>query len=266
MHRDLPLAQHPHHGLPGQPVQKAVRQRGMHFAILDKEDVGTGRLGDITAIVEHHGVGTAIGLCRVFRHGADHVKARGFGVAGDGFGAGAFPLGDIKLGTLHLGVAVVVAPFPRRHRHAYRVEVGGDAHHFPHATPGDGADIGIGETIGLQHGILRRFDLIDSIRDFHVEHPARGDQPFRMLAALENLAIVAPLTLKHRAGIVHRMGQDMHIGAAPIDQFAIHPDLAVTVIIGTGHRHSPASTGAFLHLLRNLGPVRTYCCAKPADR
>jgi hypothetical protein len=73
-----------------------------------------------------------------------------------------------------------------------------------------------------------------------------------MRAAFEYLAAIAALALEHRAGIVQRMAQDMHLGVAPVDQRPIHPDLAVAVIIAC---HEPVLVN--LHLLRIICPERT---------
>ena len=236
MHGDIALAQHADDGLARDPVEEAIGQGRMHLAILDEEDIGTRRLGHIAAIIEHHRVRATLGLGGVLGHGGDHVKTRRFRLIGRGFGSGAAPFGDVELGALGLGIAVVVAPAPRRDGHPHRVALGGHAHIVARAAPCQRAHIGIGQAIGLHHRVFRGLDLVDRIGDRHIDHLARFQQALGMEAALENLAVVSALTLEHRGSVVHRMGQDMDIGPAPIHQLAIHPDLAITIIIGSGHR------------------------------
>ena len=60
---DLAVFQHADDGLAGEAVEEGVGVRRVHFAILDEEDVGPGGFGHIAAVVEHHGVGAAFGLC-----------------------------------------------------------------------------------------------------------------------------------------------------------------------------------------------------------
>ena len=56
------LACKPDHRAPGDTVKEAVGVRRMQNAILDEKHVGACRFGDITAPIEHHGIGIAFGL------------------------------------------------------------------------------------------------------------------------------------------------------------------------------------------------------------
>ena len=47
---------------------------------------------------------------------------------------------------------------------------------------------------------------------------------------LEDLAVVGALAFKHRGAIVQAMGEHMHLGIAPGDDFAVEPDHAVAVV------------------------------------
>src|SRR5579883_1377045 len=58
-----------------------------------------------------------------------------------------------------------------------------------------------------------------------------------MLGRLENLAAIGALALEHRAGVMHGVGQDMNLGVAPIDQLAVIPDDAVTIVKSRTRRH-----------------------------
>jgi hypothetical protein len=101
VHLDLAVLQHADHGLPGDAVEEAVGLGRVHLAVLDEEDVGARRLGDIAAIVEER-VGIALGLGRVLRHGADHVEPRRLGLDRDGLGARPLPLRDVEPRALEL--------------------------------------------------------------------------------------------------------------------------------------------------------------------
>ena len=228
---DLHVAQHLHHGLTGDAVQESVGQRGDNLTVLDEEDIRAGRFGDVAAIVEHHGVRTAFGLGGVLGHRADHVEAGGLGIVRDGFGRGALPFGDVQFGAFEFGVAVIAAPGPTGDGHADRVAFGGDTHVFAGATPGNRADIGVGQSIGGKRGHFGGLDIVHRKRQVHVQQRTRHPQAFGMFARLEDLAVIAALALEDSRGIVHGVAQDMDIGRAPVHQFTVHPDLAVTIII-----------------------------------
>ena len=59
-----------------------------------------------------------------------------------------------------------------------------------------------------------------------------------MFGQLENLALVGALALEDRAGIVQRMGQDVDFGIPPLHHMAVHPNHAVTIVIGNKVRHT----------------------------
>jgi len=231
VHLDLAILQEPDHRLPGQPVEDRVGQRRVHLAILDEEDVGARRLGHVAAIIEEHRVRTAPGLGRVLGHGADHVESRRLGRDRDRLGARAFPLGDVEFRPPDLGIAVIAAPFPRGHRHADRIARGCHAHILTRAAERQHPDIGIAQPVGLQHRALGGLDLVHGIGDRHIHQRARFQQPLGMRAAFEHAAAIAALALEDRAGVVQRVAEDVHIGVAPVDELAVHPDLAVAVVI-----------------------------------
>ena len=51
-----------------------------------------------------------------------------------------------------------------------------------------------------------------------------------MLGRFEDGAAVSPLAFEHRARVVHGMGQDVHLGVAPSNEFAVEPYPAVPVV------------------------------------
>ena len=58
-----------------------------------------------------------------------------------------------------------------------------------------------------------------------------------MLGQFENLAVVGPFALEHRAGVVQGVGQDMDVGLPPRHQRAIKPDKAIAIVIGSRVSH-----------------------------
>ena len=231
MHHDLHVFEHLDHGLPRDAVQEGVGLGGMHFAILDEENIGPRRLGHIAAVVVHHGIRTALCHRRVLGHGANHIQTRSLGRRRNRFGRGALPLGNVQFRAFELRVAVVSAPSPAGNRQPHRIGKGRNAHLVTRAAKRNCAHIGVGQTIGFQHFHLGRVDLGGGVRDRHIKQFARHQKPLGMLGRFEDLAVIAPLAFKHSTGIVQRMGQNMHLGIAPFYQFAIHPDEPVAIVI-----------------------------------
>ena len=57
-----------------------------------------------------------------------------------------------------------------------------------------------------------------------------------MLGELEDLAVIDALALEHGAAIMQRMGEKMHPRVTPRDELAVHPDVAVALIVRlSGH-------------------------------
>ena len=127
----------------------------------------------------------------------------------------------------------------------HRVCSGGDAHVCSRSAPCNWAHIGVCQAVCIEGCTFGGLDLRNGIRDFKVEVFCGGVQPFRVLFAEENLAFVAPLALEYRGGVVHCMRQDVHIGVAPVDKFAVHPYFSIAVIICSSHC-SPLFEFAFI--------------------
>jgi hypothetical protein len=64
-------------------------------------------------------------------------------------------------------------------------------------------------------------------------------QALCVLAGFEDFARVAAFALEHGGGVVHGMRQNVDVCVAPFDQFAVHPDFAVPIIICASHVSSP---------------------------
>ena len=45
---------------------------------------------------------------------------------------------------------------------------------------------------------------------------------------------IGALAFENSARVVKRVGQNMHLGVAPMDQMAIHPDPAITIVKSFG--------------------------------
>ena len=56
VYRDAFFLEHRDHRLPCDAIEEGIGGGGVHFAIFDKEDVGTRRLGHIAAVIHHHRV------------------------------------------------------------------------------------------------------------------------------------------------------------------------------------------------------------------
>ena len=65
-HTNTFFFQHFDNRLTGDPVQKCIRCRRMHFAVFDKEYIGARGLGHIAAIIKHHCIAAAFGFGRMF--------------------------------------------------------------------------------------------------------------------------------------------------------------------------------------------------------
>ena len=209
----------------------------MDHAVLDEEDVCTGRLGHIAAIVEHHRVGVACTLRRMLGEGADHVEPGGLG-----FGRRRVR-GGSRIGRMHhadaaaLGLRIEIArPFPGGDGHVRLRGLRGDAHLLG-TPPSDRANIGVGKSHagdGLDAG---RVDLFDREGDLHLEDLSRAEQAACVLGQLEDLAVVETFALEHAGSIVQAVGQYVHLRVAPGDEVTVHPDPTVAIVEGNdSHR------------------------------
>jgi len=126
--------------LAGDAVQEAIRNRRVNDAVLDEEDAGAARLGYLTAIVEHHRIGMALG----FRSSLEVVQIerplprRLTAPSSD-------PGGDIRrcrTDPLQLFSRIeAAAPLPDGDHHVDAIRPGGHIHHFA-AAPCDRLQVG----------------------------------------------------------------------------------------------------------------------------
>ena len=110
-------------------------------------------------------------------------------------------------------------------------ELGRDAHLLG-AAPGDRPDI----AVRMPEARTVSFDAAS------ICSKVQGISKPRILAelisrwlcsrSLKMRAAIDPLALENAAGVMQRMGQDMDIGVAPVDQLAVEPDDAVAIVEG----------------------------------
>ena len=55
-----------------------------------------------------------------------------------------------------------------------------------------------------------------------------------MRRRFEDAAAVGALAFENSARVVKRVGQNMHLSVAPVDQMAVHPDPAITIVKSFG--------------------------------
>jgi hypothetical protein len=120
------------------------------------------------------------------------------------------------------------------------------------------AETPIGKAGALQglHG--RRIDLGHAIGQLEAEQLGRAFQALVVLGHLEDLALIGPLAFEDGGGVMHRMGEDMDLGVAPIDELTVEPDDAVAIVEGGGAhgREAPRSRclcGVRLYRLGSVG-------------
>ena len=113
------------------------------------------------------------------------------------------------------------------------------------AAPGDRADVAVGELVGLDHVAADLIDLGDRVRHLEVERGGAVDEALRMLAQLEDGAVVGAQALEHAATVVQRMRQDVNVGLTPRDHLAVEPDKTVTIVKRGWPRHAYLSPWTF---------------------
>ena len=228
------------HGLPGNAVQKAVRQRRVNDVTLHEEDVRAGRLGDVAAIVQHHRIRAAFLFRLVLRDRADHVQAGSLRLARDGFRTRPLPLGDVELRPLVLGVAVVGAPIPCGDRNPNPVLPGGNAHVLSGSSPDHRPNVGFRQPVLGHDGGLRAFNLVRRVFNRHVQQPRGLEKAVGVLAILEYFSPVRALPFEYRGAVVHRVGQDVNVRLPPRHQRSVHPDESVAVVVRSCHAGCPS--------------------------
>src|SRR3546814_17963730 len=93
-------------------VEEAVGRRCVDLAVLHQEHVGTSRLRDQAALVEHEGIVVALGFRRMLGEGAAHVTAGRLGTAGRRLRRGPLHLGAGHANALQAGLRLAIVRHP----------------------------------------------------------------------------------------------------------------------------------------------------------
>ena len=137
-------------------------------------------------------------------------------------------------------LAEVGAPGPGRDHQVDRVALGADAQLLG-ADPGERAQVAALELVLAHDGALGVHHLLERERDLHAQDLGRVEQALGVLAQAEDRRAVDRVVGAHAfegaAAVVQRVGQDVDLGVAPVDELAVHPDLAVAIV----HAHGSAS-------------------------
>ncbi len=226
----------------------------MDLAVLDEENVRTGRFGNLPAPVEHQRVGVSLCFGCMFGQRADHVEAGRLGSRGCRARVGPAVFRHVEPDALQLLRGIEVArPLPDRDRAVDAVVLGRNAHHLG-AAPRDRADIGIGKALHAQQVAAGIVDLSHRIGNCEAEEAGGLVQALGMLGQLEDLSAIGALALEHGAGIVQPVGQYVNLRLRPFDEFAIHPDVTVKLVERNGcHRCLPRGPRPCFHWTRGAG-------------
>ena len=213
-----------------QSAQRTIGGGRVELAVDRKEHIRPRRFGQKSAMIVHHCVVVAFLLRLVLRQGADHVETGGFGMNRRRFGRRALPVRDREANSAHLGFRREIArPVPGRDCNMDRVVLSRDTHHLA-ATPGNRPDVSVDNAVGGHHVIACLFENFIGPRNLEPQDLCGPEQPVAMLTCLVDRAAITAFTFKHAAGVMQAMGQDMNLSVAPVDELAIEPDLAVTVV------------------------------------
>lgn len=155
-------------------------------------------------------------------------------VTGEGTGAHL----DTQLKRL---VAHVGAPMPGRDDHVHLQTAGAQAHAFA-SVEHHRADVGAFQVVLAHCGAGRLVDLFLRVRHRHVHDVRRIEQAVGVRLQAEDRravrGVVGANTFEHAHAVVQGMGQHMGGRIAPLHQFAVIPDDAITI----GHRHLASSS------------------------
>jgi hypothetical protein len=93
------------------------------------------------------------------------------------------------------------------------------------------------ELVLAHHGALGFHHLLGREGDLHAENLRAVEEPLGVLLQPKDRGtlgrVVGPHALEGAAAVVQGVRQHVDLGVAPVDERAVHPDLAVAV----GHRH-----------------------------
>jgi hypothetical protein len=135
-----------------------------------------------------------------------------------------------------LGNAVfteVSTPRPGGDRHVDRVAFGRHAEFF-RADPDDRAQVAGFQLVFADHFALRSGQRFVVERHVHLEDLGRVQEALGVFLEAENRRaavrrLVGAYAFENAHAVMQRVGKHVDLGVAPVDELAIHPDLAVAV-------------------------------------
>ena len=97
------------------------------------------------------------------------------------------------------------------------------------AVERDRPDVALGQPVGADQLVARRLQLVDRVRDLHVEELRRVVQALEVLVEAEDRrslrGVVAADPLEDAGAVVQSVHADVDLRVGPVDELAVHPDL-----------------------------------------
>ena len=197
---------------------RAVQQQGFVVAVIGGFHIGKDGIG----VIAHR-----FGL----RHGDIDVVAR----IAAGFDANAL---------VQAVFAQVSAPGPGGDHGVHGVALGADAQFFA-ADPHQRANVGTAEFVFAQYLLVGLVELLLAEGNLHAQDFGAVEQALGVLLQAENggafVGLVSAHALESAAAIVQGVRKNVHLGIAPVNQLAIHPDGAIAVGNGRNCAHAKKS-------------------------
>ena len=205
------------------------QRRRVEDTVPDDEDVLAGPVGDVAVVGQHDRLVVA-GPPRFHRrqHRVQVDPGRLGGVR-DHVRPYPLPARDLRLDPLRLArLAEVRTPgkaddhdvhrVPRRCNPELAVPVEGDRAHVTRRQPVDGDDL-----------VGRRSDLLDRVREVHVEHLRRVREAYEMVGEAKyrrpRRCVVAANPFEYAGAVVEPVRGNVDLRVRPVDELAVHPDL-----------------------------------------
>ena len=125
-------------------------------------------------------------------------------------------------------LAEVRAPRPR-HQHGLD-RIAARLHpELAEAVERDRADVALPKVAGAEQVVRRRPQLVDRVRQLHVDQPGRVVQALHVVGQPEDRGplrrVVAADPLEHAGAVVQTVGTYVDASVVPVDELAVHPDL-----------------------------------------
>ena len=125
-------------------------------------------------------------------------------------------------------LAEVGAPGPAHDHHVDRVLAWIHAE-LSEAVERDRAQVGLRQPVDAEELHRGRVQLVDGVRDLHVEELGRVVEPRQMVGQPEDgralRRVVGADALEHAGSVVEPVRADVNLGVGPVDELAVHPDL-----------------------------------------